>query len=269
MTTTSPQNEPDDIFAANDDDDDIVVVLDPHEDDPQPEEDESNNDNGQEQQVDPEADAKLAAALQAMENQKVIQQPQQIVVVQQQPNVMFVQQQGMIVTKAAPGPNASAKEKYTASIKDEQHNKCSCGASCKASAYMASMAWLLYDLIHSAIQVLIWLAVERYHEEALPFALIFTLLGISNILGMHGVANMIKWMVIFKAPCLIISCIMVWAELGLMVKYGQVGDTLLACLVIFMLAQLVVTGLALKDLRKIYKWMKYYEGNGPFTYMLP
>lgn len=263
MAATSgftPQDETDNVLPADhgsDNDDDVDDEVLPIEDNPN---------QTLKEAPDPEADAKLAAALQAIEDQ---QTAQQLVIMQQQPQVMVIPQQPMMV-RAAPGPNASAEQKYLASIKDRSHNKCSCRI--QTSAYMAILSWLIYDLIHCGFQVFVWLILDKHHDGALIFGPLFAIIALSNIVTMYGVPNMKKCLIIMKAPFFIFSCIMVWAEVGLAAeanKNGDFGGGLLVCLILFMIAQLVITYCALKDLRTIYKWIKYYQGNGPFTYMLP
>ena len=229
---------------------------------------------GGDHKADEEGDARLAAQLQQMEMQQAMSpQQQQVIIVQQQPmvggaggNVVAVPQAITSVSPKDPGPNASVQEKYMASIRNQEHNKCSC--SCQVSAYQAAITWCIYDTVHCLIQTFLWMMANQLHDSSTAFIILFILVGLINVLGMYGIQSMIKLIVILKMIFFIISCILVVAEFG--VYTDEVGETVVFYVIlIFMIGQLIVTGFALKDMYIIYKWIKYYEGNGPFTYMLP
>eukprot|EP01084_Bolivina_argentea_P118335 209985_1 len=235
-----------------------------------------------------EGDAALASALQSMEDNQAAQTAypsQQIVVmVPQQVQMMSVQgaqttgypqQEHVVNNVVQPPTGTSYKDWYFISIKDKRHNRCSCSTRSPISAYFAIFGWLTFDLVHVTLQLLVWFAVVGFHEQAEIFGALFLIIGISDVLAWIGVIKYIKSLIIIKFPFFIATCIMVLVELILLGTSGILnsGFDLIAIfylvLILIFIGLLILTYFAMKDLNKIYKWMKYYEQNGPFTLMLP
>eukprot|EP01084_Bolivina_argentea_P096759 173940_1 len=168
-----------------------------------------------------EGDAQLAAQLQAMEDQSsqaaALAPQQQVIVVNQQGipiQQMNVHPQVVVVTDIKPAPNTTYKDWYLLSIKNKQHNKCSCaggvGGGCNnISAYSAAMGWLGYDLGFCIVQIFGWFIANGAHDLSWLFLILFLLLAATNVMTIMAINKFVKVMVIVKLPLLIVSCILV------------------------------------------------------------
>eukprot|EP01083_Nonionella_stella_P132797 403783_1 len=122
---------------------------------------------------------------------------QQVIFIVQQDNigsqaVVPIQQnnigsQAVVVADIKAPPNTTYKDWYLLSIKNKQHNKCSCaggvGGGCNnISAYSAAMGWLGYDLGFCIVQIFGWFIANGAHDLSWLFLILFLLLAATNVM---------------------------------------------------------------------------------------
>eukprot|EP00483_Globobulimina_turgida_P003277 UN03282 len=205
-------------------------------------------------------DAELAAALQKMENDAqnehvILQQQAMAVPVGNQ--VQVPQHQNAVIIDDDAPVTGTAKQWYLESIKNTQHNNCSC--KCKdTSAWSAARFWFVLDLVHNLIHIFLWIfaGIEVHQGGAITFAILWILIGFTNLFAILGTNDFYKIFIEMKLAAFPLSCILFWVEIAFIESF------LLYMVIPVIIIQFVLMFFALRDTWKIYKWMIYYKKGG-------